>query len=114
MTAITNSPLTAALLAAVPLRILEICERGGLNDSDLARAKRIGQLIAEKGDVLLYGGKKGEAGHILNELARGIAILSFAPGGVKCFGSHWCSGAPSMSHECPGRDAAACCVHGGM
>lgn len=110
---IENSPMTAALLAAVPLRIIAINGRGGPNDSDLARAKSIGQLIAEKGDILQFGGgKKGEAADLFNELAQGIAILSFSPGGVRCFGQHWCGNAPGMGGSCPGYDQADCCQLG--
>ena len=110
---IENSPLTAVLLAAVPLRIISIQQRGGLNYSDIARAKQIGQQIAEKGDILQFGGgKKGEAGHLFNELAQGIAILSFAPGGVRCFGMHWCGNAPGLGGNCPGFNHEDCCQFG--
>ncbi len=110
---IENSPMTAALLAAVPLRIIGINGRGGPNDSDLARAKEIGQLIAEKGDILQFGGgKEGESGHLFNELAQGIAILSFSPGGVICFGQHWCGSALGLGGACPGYDHADCCQSG--
>jgi hypothetical protein len=50
-------------------------------------------VLGERGDVLLFGagkkGKKGEVAEIFNGLARALAVLSFFPGGVTLFGSHW-------------------------
>jgi hypothetical protein len=47
-------------------------------------------VLAEKGDVLLFGSKqKGQAADLFNRLARAIAVLSFCPGGVHLFGRHW-------------------------
>jgi len=110
---IDNAPLTAALLLVVPLEILELKNRGGPDDRDLARAGEIGQTIAAKGDVLLFGGgRNGEARDLLNQLAKGIAILSFAPGGVRIFGQHWCGRAASISAACPGYDNPLCCECG--
>ena len=108
---IENSHLAVSLLAAVPLRIMAIKERGGLNEGDIARARQIGQLIAEKGDILLFGGgKKGESAHLHSELAEGIAILSFAPGGVRVFDQHWCGNAPGLGGGCPGHNHTSCCT----
>lgn len=84
--------LASALDCAVALRILEIQQRGGPTDSDWDRAREIGQLLGEKGDLLMFTGKKkGESAKVFNETAYGIAILSFCPGGVKLFGRHWVS-----------------------
>ena len=48
------------------------------------------QPILEKGDVLMFGSKKsGEVAEVFNTLACNIAILSYAPGGVDCFGLHF-------------------------
>ena len=33
--------------------------------------------------------KEGETAQAFNDLARAIALLSFCPGGVTCFGRHW-------------------------
>jgi len=47
-------------------------------------------MIAEHGDDILFRSKrKGATASAFNALAEGIAILSFAPGGVKVFGGHW-------------------------
>jgi ribosome modulation factor len=52
-----------------------------------ARAAVCAQVVASKGDVILYRSKKrGETAEAFNALAEGIALLSFAPGGVHAFG----------------------------
>jgi hypothetical protein len=53
-------------------------------------ARNAQDVIAHHGDVILYRGKKkGETADAFNSLAKAIAILSFMPGGVTCFGQHW-------------------------
>lgn len=48
------------------------------------------QYVAEKGDNILFKGpKKGDTAKAFNELAKGIAVASFAPGGVKFLGMHF-------------------------
>lgn len=48
------------------------------------------QYVAEKGDNILFKShKKGESAKAFNELAKGVAVLSFAPGGVTLFGQHF-------------------------
>ena len=86
---LANTTLPIALSAAVPLRIADLKARGGPSAADLNACKDISRLIAEKGDVLLYGGKSHEAAYVFNRLAQGIAVLAFLPGGVTCFGQHW-------------------------
>lgn len=82
--------LSISLSAAVPLRIIDYKRQGGPTDDDRERARRTGHLIAEKGDVLQFRGKKkGEAAEIFNALADGLAVLAFCPGGVKFLGHHW-------------------------
>ena len=81
------------LSVAVPLNIAELERKGGPDANDLLLAQQAGQEVAAKGDRLLYRcGKKGETAALINELAFGIAVLSFLPGGVKAFGQHWESG----------------------
>ena len=57
------------------------------------RAQRIegaAQVIATKGDVLLYGSKReGEAAEVFNVTAKVLAVMAFQPGGVRAFGNHW-------------------------
>lgn len=77
------SHLEIALSASIPLRIFEIYERGQITDKEVEEARAFGRVLAEKGDVLLYGGKKkGEAAELFNRLAESMAIMAFNPGGV--------------------------------
>lgn len=66
--------MDVALRAAVPMWLLELKDR----DIDFLQ-KRAGicsQAVAEKGDILMYGGKKkGAAGEVFNRLAEGMACL---------------------------------------
>jgi hypothetical protein len=43
--------------------------------------------LVSRGDVLMFGGKKGEAAELFNRLANALAVLAFAPGGIKVFGA---------------------------
>lgn len=45
--------------------------------------------IAYSGDALQFGGKKGEATPLFNQLVQAIAHLAFAPGGVEIFGEKY-------------------------
>ncbi len=83
-------PLKIALPFAVTLRILEYQRRGGPLPMDFERAQRFGEVLGEKGDILLFSSKKkGESAEMFNGLADAVAILSFCPGGVKVFGHHF-------------------------
>ena len=74
----------------MPLYIAELQEKGGPNEADLLFAQQVGQAVAAKGDRLLHRcGKKGETAALVSELAFGVAVLSFLPGGVTAFGQHW-------------------------
>lgn len=80
--------LRLTLMAAVPLWIAEF--RKLTEDERIAIAKTCSQVIAEKGDVLQFGGgKKGEAANAFNALAKGLAVMAFVPGGVTAFGLHF-------------------------
>lgn len=80
--------LELSLAVAVPLHIDELQRRPW--DVVEAFAHEAGQIVAEKGDVIQFKGKKkGETAAAFNSLARGIACLAFCPGGVKVFGGHW-------------------------
>lgn len=82
--------LPIALSAAVPLRIMELQERGGPTDTDMERAQQFSNDLGQHGDILLFrGGKRGETAALFNGLAFSIAVLAFCPGGVKVFGQHW-------------------------
>lgn len=80
-----HHPLRPSLECAVPLHVLSIKRMGYLPEIPEGMA----DLIASRGDVLMFGEKKGDAASIFNKLALTIAILSFAPGGIRVFGNHW-------------------------
>lgn len=83
-----NPALITSLQAAVPLWILEVRDWPEIQRA--AMGGESGQYIAEHGDELMYGGKKGRAAAAFNHLARGLACLAYAPGGVSFAGEHWC------------------------
>lgn len=76
--------LKAFLETSVPLYAQEIITQGEVPWED---GHEISNLLGEKGDQVLFKGK--ETAKIANELARGIAILSFVPGGINTFGLHF-------------------------
>jgi hypothetical protein len=70
--------------AMVPLAIHELVRMGGPTEQHLARAKTIGQDLAERGDMLLFRlKKKGETAEMMNKLVEGLA---FCPGGMTFLG----------------------------
>ena len=80
--------LRTTLSAAVPLWIERV--RGYSEERRLDRARECAQVIAEKGDRILFRGKKvGETAAAFNALAEGIACAAFQPGGLDFLGDHW-------------------------
>lgn len=84
-----NPLLQTTLQLAVPLRIHELEARGGPSNADWKRATAFGPVLAERGDVLQFGGKKGEAAQLFNELAYCMAVIAFCPGGLKFCGKRY-------------------------
>ncbi len=77
--------LQGMLSLAVPLWVERL--RGRTWAEIAERAQVCAQIVAEKGDIILYRSKKpGESAKAFNALAEGIACLSFSPGGVKLLG----------------------------
>lgn len=82
-----NPALSITLSAAIPLKIMDINLRGGPTKQDFDRARSFADVLATQGDVLMFGGKKGEAAKLFNELAFACAICAFVPGGITIFGN---------------------------
>jgi hypothetical protein len=82
-----NAVLVPALQCAVPLHIQDV--RGWTAEQRVAYCREHADTVASQGDVLQFGGKKGEAAKLFNILARCLACLAYQPGGVKLFGCHW-------------------------
>ncbi len=105
--------MSVTLQVAVPqwLAHLDMIRRDGILDADAKAAEwanRAADEVAHRGDVLQFGGKPGEAAAVMNHLARGIAALATAPGGVRFLGmiycaKHWPGGRPAG--ESPSCDA---------
>jgi hypothetical protein len=91
-----HSLLPTALAFAVPLHIMQI--RTWSDGRRSAARAEDAQTIASHGDDLQFGGKHCAA--TFNALARGLAQLADAPGGVTFAGLHWCT---SPHEECPNR-----------
>ncbi len=89
MKAPEGHPIVDMLDIAVPLRIMLLEDKGGATQEDFDRLKGFAERLGSKGDVLLYGGKPGEAAELFNEVSQAIAVLSYCPGGIKLFGRHW-------------------------
>jgi len=85
-----NSFLSIALSASVPLWIETFIQEGYTFEYLQSIAKESLQIVAEKGDLILFKSKKkGESAKAFNALAKGIAVLAFMPGGVTLFGLHF-------------------------
>lgn len=83
-----SGPATLEILAvAVPGEIARMKLLPLSQAVEVARSSA--QTVAEHGDELLFGGKR--AGATFAALSRGLAALSFAPGGVVFQGMHWCA-----------------------
>lgn len=81
-----NPLISIALDAAVPLWIMEV--RTWTPERRAERAHVCGQHVAEHGDVIQFR-EKHKTSEAFNRLAEGLALLSFAPGGVTFEGAHW-------------------------
>lgn len=80
--------LRSVLGCAVPLWVMDLRKLPWPEIEKIAHESA--QIIAEKGDVILYKSKKkGETAAAFNSLARGLAALSFCPGGVTFLGDHY-------------------------
>ncbi len=87
----TDSLLKIALSFSVPLRIISLKENGGVTEKDFKRVTEYNYNIFEtSAEYLLFKSeKKGETAKMFNAVADAISVLSFVPGGITIFGSHW-------------------------
>lgn len=81
--------LITALEAAVPLHIAIM--RDWTDRHRVDAAYRAADVVAERGDVLMFGGGRGDAAEAFNWLAKGLAAAAYQPGGVTFAGRHWCT-----------------------
>ncbi len=78
--------LATHLDAAVPLWIEKF--RNFSDDEWQGIVNEVNKDFSEKMEYLIHQ-KEGRTAQAFNDLARAIALLSFCPGGVTCFGRHW-------------------------
>jgi hypothetical protein len=79
------------LEGGVPAWQALLARRGGPQATDWTWCREIFlPRLLTQGDELLYGG--GEQSRLRGDLARALAILSFAPGGVRFGPRHWQGG----------------------
>lgn len=93
MTTIADHPALAITLgAAVPLWIHKLAQldEHTRDQRRMQWASESATIVGSQGDALQYGGKRGQAAAAFNGLARGLAALAYAPGGVTFAGEHWC------------------------
>lgn len=84
----TTRVLLAGMLSlAVPLWIETM--RSWTEEERMEYGRRCADIVAEKGDVILYRGNRGESAKAFNALAEGVAACAFAPGGVTILGLHF-------------------------
>lgn len=85
----TAMRLRAHLQARVPLLMRFYRRKGGPDEKDLERVRGYAKVIGEFGDLILFPDGKGKDKDLLEKLAEGVAVLSFAPLGVTVFGLHY-------------------------
>ncbi len=81
--------MAIAISCSVPLYIAEIKQMGYATSDYQDSLREIADLITSDGDVLLYGGNKGEPAKIFNKLAKAVAFLAFQPGGISILEMHF-------------------------
>lgn len=87
-----DDALIFGLQVAVPLRIAELERMSAHQRQSTLNAWRVdaADAVGHRGDALQFRGRKGAAASVFNDLARGLAVLAHAPGGVLFAGVHWC------------------------
>lgn len=94
-----RAELLATTLEVSVFFAIEECRRLPL-DEVIASARAHAGVIAAHGDDLQYGGKHCAGAHAA--VARGLAALAFAPGGVDFLGAHWCAEHPDRRRGAEG------------
>jgi hypothetical protein len=87
-----NTLLPTMLEVAVPLwqhQIAETCGSAEVALGQLKAEQESLQALLGKEAVLFQSKKKGETAEAFNALAKALAYLSLAPGGVTAFGQKW-------------------------
>lgn len=76
------------LAIAVPVWQARLKRDGGPTDETWESCRKwTDEMIGPGGEDLLFRGKR--TAELFNDLAYAIAVMSFAPGGVRFLGYHW-------------------------
>jgi hypothetical protein len=87
--------LVAQLQTTVPFVMLDLYKQGGPLTYEWRFAYEFSQVLAEKGDMLLFAdGKRGTTAKMMGDLSRVAAILAFTPGGITLCDEHFDAGVP--------------------
>lgn len=107
-----QSLLVQTLQLAVPMWIDRAAERGALRDALLAEWREEAcEVVLSEGDNILYRARKrGDTARAFNALARGLAVLAYAPGGVTAFGLVWCAWHSPGGANLDGPPCPTCCA----
>lgn len=82
--------LRMSVMIAVPLQIAKLQEKGGPNRWQWEWVRDFADELGSKGDILQFkSDTKGETANVFNNFAYALAIMSFAPGGVRFAGLHF-------------------------
>lgn len=92
--------LSDALAAAVPFAIADLESKGGpgvaeevlLHDWERMQQENADAILVLRYGTKAMGVKPGDAAKVFAMLTRVIAVMSFSPGGVQIFGSHFVGG----------------------
>jgi hypothetical protein len=68
--------------------VREILESGGVTNLMFERARAYAIEIGSHGDAILFPVKR-KTREMMGKLVDGVAVLSFAPGGITIFGLHF-------------------------
>jgi len=94
--------LEPTLMIAVPLWVEKIIREQWSLGMVWETGKKLADVVATKSDAVLYKSKKkGETAEAFNNLALGLACLSFAPGGVKFMGLHFETSPKKLEDKAP-------------
>lgn len=94
-----DHPLNMALMMAVPIQMFALAEQGGPTAEDFAQLQELDAILERADELLLFkgkGAKPGELAEAFNKLARGLAVMSYIPGGVT-FGGEFYQGKDVMT-----------------
>jgi hypothetical protein len=86
----SHQDFVARIRAVAEIKMKSI-EVNGIPDDWHEELSKLGDVLCERGDIMLYPGKKtiNEANRIANQLVEAIAILAFVKGGIEIFGWHF-------------------------